>query len=193
MRARGFTLIEAIIGVAVMAFLMAAGMPMYTQWIQNAQIRTAADSIIDGLQLARNEAVRRGALVRFGLTGSSAWEVCLWNVVNNKCLATEPVIQTRSGGEGSSNASLGAGGFLALGTEYDYSTPLTAGLMIPGGVTFSPFGRPANTGVDIGRIDVRNTRLGAAEERRLVIAISLGGQIRLCDPKIVKAVNPQGC
>jgi hypothetical protein len=43
------------------------------------------------------------------------------------------------------------------------------------------------------RIDVRNTKLPASEERRLSILINVGGQIRLCDPKLVRATNPQGC
>jgi type IV fimbrial biogenesis protein FimT len=40
---------------------------------------------------------------------------------------------------------------------------------------------------------VRNTSVDPAEERRLVILIAPGGQVRLCDPRLALANNPQGC
>lgn len=190
MRQRGFTLIEAIVAMAIMGILMAVGMPMYSQWIQNAQIRTAAESIIEGLQLARNEAVKSGAVVKFiaGSSTNSGWEVCLWNTATNQCMSTTR-IQTRSGTEGAANVSL-AGALADLG---GYTTAISPGSQLPGGVTFNGFGRPATAGADLQRIDVRNTKLSAADERRLVILVSLGGQIRLCDPKFDRASNAQGC
>ena len=64
----GFTLIELLITMTIFAILMAAGMPAFNQWSQNSQIRTTAGSIRDGLTLARAEAVRRNATIRFQLT-----------------------------------------------------------------------------------------------------------------------------
>lgn len=189
MRSRGFTLIEVIITVAIMALLMTFGMPMYTQWNQNMQIRSAADSIVNGLQVARNEAVRMNQTVRFELTNAAGdeWRVCGWDVVNNDCLGAP--IQERSGAEGGLNARLG-GTTVEMG---DFAVPISAGDGIPAGVTFSSFGRALNPGLDLRRIDVRNPMLSAADERRLVILITGGGQVRMCDPKHVRATNAQGC
>ncbi len=54
----GISLIEVMVAVAIIGVLMALGMPAYSTWIQNTQIRTAAEAILNGLQTARNEAIR---------------------------------------------------------------------------------------------------------------------------------------
>jgi type IV fimbrial biogenesis protein FimT len=186
----GFTLIEALVAMVVLGFLMTAAVPMYTQWNQNLQIRTAADSIINALQSARNEAVRLNQTVRFELVdaGSATWRVCPWDVVNNDCVVGADV-QRRDGVEGGKNAKPG-GANIDAG---DYATALNPGDGLPAGVTFNPMGRSANPGVDLRRIDIRNPLLNAADERRLVILVSVGGQIRMCDPKHNRATNAQGC
>lgn len=129
--------------------------------------------------------------MRFSLTnaGDTAWQVCVWDVVNDVCLATEQIIQSRNGTEGAQNAQIGGetvdGG--------DYSVALAPGANLPGSITFNAFGRASNPGTDLRRIDVRNTLVSAADERRLVIIVSLGGQVRMCDPKHNRATNAQGC
>ena len=46
----------------VLGIMLALGLPSFVETIQNMQVRTAAESILDGLQIARSEAVRRNAL-----------------------------------------------------------------------------------------------------------------------------------
>jgi type IV fimbrial biogenesis protein FimT len=61
-------------------------------------------------------------------------------------------------------------------------------------VAFDSFGRVSpQSPTNIARIDVRNTVLAAADERRMSIFIAPGGQIRMCDPQLAQATNPQGC
>ena len=59
MKQRGFTIIEMVIAVTLAAFLLAAVAPSVSTWMRNTRIRTAAEAISNGLQQARNEAVRR--------------------------------------------------------------------------------------------------------------------------------------
>jgi type IV fimbrial biogenesis protein FimT len=67
---RGFTLVEMMIGVALLAILMSLAVPNFSMWIKNLGIRTAAESIQSGLTLARNEALKRNTTLRFQLTTS---------------------------------------------------------------------------------------------------------------------------
>lgn len=194
---RGVTLIELVIGIAIVSILLATGMPMFSSWMQNTQVRTAAESIQDGLQIARNEAVRRNANVRFNLTNASgqvAWTVCV--VVSDDC---GEVIQQRVVGEGGSNARIGTSTVAPASpvppTQYAVALAAGAGISADGktGVTFNGIGAipVANLGTDLTRIDIINSV--AADARRLVVIIGTGGLIRMCDPALALASNPQGC
>lgn len=185
----GVSLIELMIGIVIVAFLMVMGAPSFSLWMQNTQTRNAAESIQNGLQIARTEAVRRNANVRFSLTdagGTVIWSVDCVNVTAD-CPAA---IQTRSGGEGGSNARAGISVDEAIPV---IGTAIAAGTGLPEGVTFNGLGRipTANIGADIARVDVTNAV--RADARRMVILISTGGQTRMCDPAIALATNPQGC
>ena len=189
----GVTLIELMISIAIVSLLMVIGVPSFSLWIQNTQTRTAAESIQNGLQIARTEAVRRNMNVRFSLadaSGAVAWTVDCVNVTAD-CPAG---IQSRSGGEGGVNARAGVS-VAALPSPIPvghFNTALAAGAGLPAGVTFDGIGRVpiANVGTDIARIDVTNVKAGV---RRMVIVIGTGGQTRMCDPAIALAANPQGC
>lgn len=190
----GFSLVELMIGIAIVSLLMLIGAPSFSLWVQNTQVRTAAESIQNGLQIARTEAVRRNTNVRFNLTnagGTVAWSVDCVNVTAD-CPAG---IQSRSGGEGGANARVGIS-IAALPSPIPanhFNTAIAAGTSLPAGVTFDGIGRvpTANIGTDITRIDVTNTV--RADARRMVVVIGTGGQTRMCDPSIALATNPQGC
>lgn len=197
----GVTLIELMIGIVIVSLLMVIGAPSFSLWIQNTQTRTAAESIQNGLQIARTEAVRRNANVRFNLTdagGKVVWTVCL-NVTASPC-ATADTVQSRSSSEGGVNARAGVS-VAALPSPIPaghFNTTLPAGAGLPAGVTFDGMGRvpalnPDGTANndDITRIDVTNA--ANAGVRRMVIVIGTGGQTRMCDPALALAANPQGC
>lgn len=188
---RGVTLIELLIGIVVLSVLLATGAPMFADWIQNAQVRTTAESIQNGLQLARVEAIRRNASVRFAFTdttGLPAWNVgCV--IVRDDCPAT---IQQQGSGESGKNARIGVA-IATDATALTYDTPLAAGagLSAGAGVTFNGFGTIPSAATDIARVDVVNAV--AADARRLVIVVGSGGSTRMCDPALELPDQPQGC
>jgi type IV fimbrial biogenesis protein FimT len=189
----GFTLTEVLIGLAIVALLLGLAAPSMGVWIQNTQLRSAADSILAGLQQARVEALRRNAPVAFRLTsttGNVTWQICLYDMVANACsTATNAVLNTRAKQEGGGNARVGAENPLT-----DPTVALAAGANIPATVAFDAMGRPLTTPIDaFARVDVRNPTLASTDERRLVIIVSPAGQVRMCDPSLAKATNPQGC
>lgn len=185
---RGFTLIELVISVAVLGILIALAIPSFQDWIHNTQIRTGAEAILDGLQTARAEAVKRNGWVQFVLTSpNTAGSVTGWQVVAvspppGPCplaplaidpvsgLPIDPVIRTRSGTEGSASTSIG---------------------IFPPGfttVTFDPLGK-VNSGVAAGgadctinQINVSSAVMNDASVRPLEIRISTSGGVRLCAP-----------
>lgn len=196
-RQRGMTLIELMIGLGIVAVLLVAGMPSFTLWIQNSQNRAAAESILNGIQLARAEAVRRSTVVRFNLTdtnGLIAWSVgCV--TVTTDCPAT---IQQRLSNEGALNARAGVSSTAipVPAPAGHFSTAISAGAGLAdgdAGVSFNSVGRvpSANTGTDVTRIDVTNAAMSTS--RRYVVTIGTGGQVRMCDPAIALANDPQGC
>jgi type IV fimbrial biogenesis protein FimT len=67
---RGFSMIEVAITIAIMGILMATAMPSVGDWIRNTKVRNAAESIQNGMQQARSEAVRRNRPVSFNLVST---------------------------------------------------------------------------------------------------------------------------
>jgi type IV fimbrial biogenesis protein FimT len=175
------SLIELAIGLAIMGLLIALGVPSYQQWIQNSQIRSAAQTLLQGLQMARSNAVRRNEFVSFNLTGSGGTPD--WRVGCATATAACPSnIQSWTNAEGAANVRIGTS--TANGA---FGTALGAGAGVPGAITFNGTGRVVTApGVaPIARIDVMNPSLAVADQRRLVVLVTAGGAMRLCDPKLV--------
>lgn len=57
---RGFTLIEVMVALAIIAIMAAMGGPRLRQWMLDNQVREAAMLTADALHLARTEAMRSG-------------------------------------------------------------------------------------------------------------------------------------
>lgn len=192
MRERGMSIIEIVVTIAIIGILMALAAPSAAHWIQNTQLRNAAESIYNALQSARLEALKRNTTVSFQMNdaNTTAWQVCLYDVINNVCQAgPAAILSEKPASEGSPNAKAGA--------ETVLTTPATginAGVGLPGSTTFDSLGRLATTApAHLVRIDVRNPQMDPNFERRLVILVSVGGQIRMCDPKLSLAASPMGC
>lgn len=174
----GISLIEIMIGLALMIILLALGLPNFSEWLQNSQIRTAAESTLSAMQLARGEAVKRNLNVEFVLTNPNAQGGTGWTV---REAADGTIIQRANDGEGSRNVIL---------------TPTPADANI---VTFNSFGRLPALNLDgspnIARIniDVPESVLAADKSVDLRITVTTGGQIRLCDPSIVTTGDPRKC
>ena len=60
---RGFTLIELMVTVSVMAILLALAVPSFTSVINSNRLAAQANELVASVQLARSEAVRRNTRV----------------------------------------------------------------------------------------------------------------------------------
>ena len=191
----GVSLIELAVAVTILAVLMASGLPSFSSWIQSSKIRTTAESIQNGLQLARAQAVARNTLVSFHLTDTataacalsasgSNWVVSL-DDPSGACdaatsdVAAPRIIQMRPAADGSSNVEVDAG---AVST-----------------VTFNGMGRVVPIPAANIVIALTNTTGGACATtttagpmRCLNVTVSSGGQIRMCDTAL-PATDVRGC
>ncbi len=179
-RQGGISLVELMVVVLVMGILIAASIPSFTAWIQNTQIRTASEALMNGLQTTKNEAIRRNSCMQFTLSNQTAW------IVNpcSDCLAAPPYAQ-RAAEEGSINAA---------------TTVLPAAA---NAVSFNALGRITNPNPCDGtpvltQIDITNPTMTGPEQalahRPLRIEIPPGGSIRMCDPSPSVAIgDPRRC
>jgi len=69
----GFTLIELMFTIMVLAVLLGIGVPNFREFVRNSRMTAAANDLLGDLSLARSEAVKRRAQVTVcGTTGGSS-------------------------------------------------------------------------------------------------------------------------
>lgn len=73
----GFTLVELIVTLAVLAILLTLAAPSYNSFIRNQRVKTAAFDLMSSINYARSEAIKRNGDVSINATGdwTSGWKV----------------------------------------------------------------------------------------------------------------------
>ena len=72
---RGFTLLELMVTVAVVAILATVGVPSFRDLIQNNRVTTQTNELVTALNFARTEAVKRARAVEVVIDQTdSGWE-----------------------------------------------------------------------------------------------------------------------
>jgi type IV fimbrial biogenesis protein FimT len=191
---QGFTLIELMVVVSIMALMVVMFAPDMAVWISNSKVRGTAESLASELRLAQVEALRRNRQAVFALTNASpaptvdaapAANGLNWYVraLPSAPEAAEPGFDATSlyvhGSNQARMAEVRIVGpalvcFSALGQAI--KTPNTA---VGGVATCTP---PVSAVIPVTyTID----RRGA--DRRLQVQVALGGMIRLCDPDETKS------
>ena len=210
---RGLNIVEIMISLVVLGVLIGLGAPGFAEWLQNQQIRAAAEATLNGLQVARGEAVRRNTPVRFQLVSdltstcvlasdsvtasvSVSWVVSLadptgaCDAVTDSGQPVPPpgrILQKRTSAEGSPGA---------LATSvFVPSPPAPPAPQAASTVTFAALGNVvanADGTPSINKIDVTNLNVSPSAMRPLRIIINSGGSTRMCDPALALP-EPRGC
>lgn len=168
-----------MIGIVIVGILLAAGVPTYRSWLENTQIRTAAESVMNGLQLARATAAQRNTSVSFTLTGND-WSVDLLaaGAASGAFYTAAANVQQRRGTEGTKHAVI------------------TSNQNV---VTFNGVGRVTPTPASSVTFAVSNSTGACATValpnnlRCLNVIVDAGGKIRMCDAVLNGTGNPQAC
>ena len=172
-RSLGLSLIELMVAIAVFTILATMAFPVYSTWLAGLQVRTATESVVDGLHVTQAEAVKRNQAVRFVLDASEGWQVQL--------VSDDSVVRKATIREGSTKVKMTVA---PVGTTT---------------VVFDGLGRVLDKDqaplADRVTIDVEtSTGLSDVRALRVVIdtAAATGVGIRTCDPKL-SAGDPRAC
>jgi type IV fimbrial biogenesis protein FimT len=194
---RGFTLIEVMVALTIVALMVMLGLPSMSAYYQNAKLGSAAQTYAAGLQVARTEAIRRNAPVEFLLTNTPivpatianaavplatgrGWVVRVCDAAGLNC----ELVEAKSVLEGSGQAAGSTPSISVAGTA-------AAGPTFTGSVFFNGFGAitvgygGANAAGEVNLV-IDNQSGGqcapAGPMRCLNVRAAPGGQIRVCDP-----------
>lgn len=189
---RGFTLIELMVTIALLALLLGLAGPAFTLWTRNAQVRAVSDALQNGARLAQSEAVRRNRQMVFFLTNNTGCDNSItpaangrfWSVRTVSLIAGEAAETVQCGNLADSAGNVAIAGptlicFNSAGRQTANASPGMGG---------------GNT-CTLNASGVSTYDLSATgSDRPLRVLVSLGGQVRMCDPaKTLSATAPDGC
>lgn len=187
---RGFTLIELMVGIAILALLFLLGMPSFITFLRNSQIRSTSESIVNGLRAASGQAAQLNSHVAFTLTDANgSWQVRAMNDSDTDCTdfaAGGPIQQ-----------------FAAQETRSGAQVAVT-----PAGkssVCFTGLGRVFSQGTDdhIRQLDITAATAGEGRPLRIIVDDPAPPDptkprgLRMCDPDPALAAmtppDPRAC
>lgn len=168
---RGFSVLELMVVVIILAVVSATAVPGFTQFIANTQIRTTSESIRNGLQLARAEAVKRNTQIRFSLGADASWQFGCVIVVAATCPA---VIQSKSAREGGSNN-------------------IIINITGANNITFTSLGIATPAPGQLSIVNIDHSGIPADTSRNLRVAVNAGGSVKMCDPNLTTTTDPRRC
>jgi len=196
-RAGGFSIIELMVVVTLIAFLAVLTVPAFGKWTADAHVRAAAESLTNAIRLSQSMAVAKGRTSLFALTAATP------PAYNSTPSATGPnwfAVLNPLAGSDETAANLG---LLLMSTEGTQHSVSIAG---PAMVCFSSVGRQTSlastqtslaTACTTGADDTHPTTYTVSRTsatRSFKVLVYLGGRVRMCDAaKTLSSSNPDGC
>jgi type IV fimbrial biogenesis protein FimT len=195
---RGFTLIELMVGLALLAFVLMLGVPSFGTFLQNQKLRDAGTGTLATIQFARAEAIRLNSNVEFLMADSepdlgnfaalgestTGRNFLVRGNVYNPTTGTMDLTMLEAKGETEgSGATAGATATVQLAAT-------------TGRVVFTPLGGTTLAADEV--IQITNPAGGTCKASGgtmscLNVIVTRGGQVRLCDPSVTAAGDTRRC
>lgn len=202
----GMTMIELMISITILAVLLGIGVPSFRNWMVNIRVRSVAESVVNGIQIARAEAVRRNTPVRFQLT-SAIDNSCTVNTTGPAWVVNLTLTTSPQGLCATAPSDTVAPYIVQTSTNFsNISTVTVAGANSGGAFTgtmaFDGLGRlttVTNAAVDKAKQTIAFTSsagtcvAAGGNVRCLSVVVQPAGQVRLCDPAQTNASDPMSC
>lgn len=194
---RGFTLVELLITISLMAILLFQIVPTFRSWSADSRVRSTAEALQNALRLAQSSAVARSRTSIFALTAAEpAWNAAPAANSTNWYLSLLPLPDSD---EVASSSSLIQASTLArqLGVTIEGPALLcfnSMGQQASLASTATGLAASCQAPTDDVNTPTQYTvsRTGAA--RKLKVRVYLGGRVRMCDDaKTLSTTNPDGC
>lgn len=179
---KGYSLIELMVVVALFALLLALAMPSIRDMIANARVRTAAEGMLNGMQLARAEAVRLNTPVNLNIRADGiGWDI----VLTSDTAAPPTALHTRAADVGV-GVTTPAPAQMTTPTLTDTPTSVSAPSL-----TFNGWGTMAmpNGGVMATAAAFAIRYSSPSGTRAMCVAI-IANTPRMCDPQRTTVLNP---
>lgn len=190
----GMTLIELMVAISLFSILMLLAVPNFSQWIKNNQIRSTAESLQNGLRLAKAQALSLNRQVVFSVTNANPG-------LNVSAVAggVNWMIQTipfTAGEDATDHPRFVQGGsFGGENKEVKVTTsPSTAALCFNSAGQVVANATPGTGSPCTAQaVEYEISRTGAtSSDRKLKVLVSISGQIRMCDPARASG-QPDAC
>jgi type IV fimbrial biogenesis protein FimT len=172
---RGFTLIELMVTVALIAILSMVAAPSFVTFQRNSELTSFTNSMIGAVNAARGEAMKRGRYAMLTPTDNADWKTG-WKAFVSFNATTRAYDSTQDSIVFTREAAPSYLTITANGSAND-SPPYI--MFDASGYTKKKDGSPGNLTFKVYRNDVDTSQVNA--ETRLVI-ISVTGRVRVCKP-----------
>ena len=183
----GFTLIELMVGVAIMGILLMVGVPSFQSAVASSRLTTSTNDVVSALALARTEAIRRGARVTVCKSANATGCTTAGNWAQGWIIFIDT---TRSAGD----AAVDAGEVILASNAAASGNIVMAGSAgVTNFVSFASDGqaRLMNGASQAGTLRVCSTATALADTRRARdIAITASGRVSTTTPASVAATCP---
>ncbi len=197
-RSRGFTLIELVVTIALMAVLFGLALPTFGEWVRNARIRTAADALQNGLRTAQTESLRRNRPVVFFLTNAQPGSG-INAAANGRNWSVQAIAKFDDDIAAPESRFIQGGALANVASGVTVGGPIALCFNSNGRLMSNPNDSgPTGTGITNAICDASDSRFtltvpAYTDARTLRVDVGLGGQVRMCDPLRSLATSPDGC